>query len=92
METIVVNINNKEEYDIYIGLGTKWGNPYAKGVNMTNKERDLACDNYEKYFWEKNLFLYLDELKGKRLGCHCKPKRCHGDFLARLVNTKQIEL
>lgn len=27
------------------------------------------------------------ELRGKRLGCHCRPKHvCHGDVLARIAN------
>jgi hypothetical protein len=25
------------------------------------------------------------ELKGKRLGCYCAPKPCHGDVLARVA-------
>ena len=28
----------------------------------------------------------LHELKGKTLGCFCKPKSCHGDILVELVN------
>jgi hypothetical protein len=32
----------------------------------------------------------LHELKGKKLGCFCKPKRCHGDFLAREANKIKI--
>jgi hypothetical protein len=26
------------------------------------------------------------ELRGKVLGCYCKPKRCHGDIIAEYVN------
>ena len=29
----------------------------------------------------------LDELKGKTLGCWCKPNNCHGDILIELANT-----
>jgi hypothetical protein len=28
----------------------------------------------------------IKKLKGKRLGCFCKPKACHGDILARLAD------
>lgn len=28
----------------------------------------------------------IESLKGKRLGCWCKPDACHGDFVLRLVN------
>jgi hypothetical protein len=27
----------------------------------------------------------LEELRGKRLGCYCKPQACHGDVLVELV-------
>lgn len=50
-------------------------------------ERDRVCDEHEKELWEKiyagDISLSeLEELYGKRLGCWCKPKRCHGDALA----------
>lgn len=81
---IVVN-KYKEDFDIYIGRGSKWGNPF-KTVNSSDKERNRVCEEYEKWFWKTDLPSQLYELKGKRLGCFCKPKRCHGDFLAKLVN------
>lgn len=48
----------------------------------------LSKFDYEKYFWTTDLPNQLSELRGKRLGCYCKPLRCHGDFLAKLVNEK----
>jgi hypothetical protein len=27
----------------------------------------------------------LHELKGKKLGCWCKPQACHGDILTKLI-------
>ena len=79
--TRVVNIK-KEKYDIYIGRGSKWGNQF-KMNNWSDEERNRVCDEYEKWFWTTILPGQLHELKGKVLGCYCKPKRCHGDFLAR---------
>ena len=76
----------KEEYDVYIGRGSKWGNPFRM-QNPTDISRDHVCEAYERWFWTTALPSQLHELKGKRLGCFCKPKRCHGDFLARLVNS-----
>ena len=35
---------------------------------------------------QQHLIESLPELKDKVLGCYCKPKRCHGDFLAKLAN------
>lgn len=78
----------KEEYDIYIGRGSKWGNPFIP-LNSSEEERNRVCDAYEKWFWTTNLLSQLYELKGKRLGCFCKPKRCHGDFLVEQTNKKE---
>ncbi|MDD2495745.1 MAG: DUF4326 domain-containing protein, partial [Tissierellia bacterium] len=51
-------------------------------------ERDRVCEEYEKYFYTTDLLTHLHELRGKTLGCYCKPLRCHGDFLAKLVNER----
>lgn len=92
MTTRVVNIN-KEPYDVYIGRGSKWGNPFTHKDGTTAKykvdTRKEAIENYREYimFGEgKHLLNDLHELKGKVLGCFCKPKSCHGDILAELVN------
>jgi hypothetical protein len=75
----------KEPLHIYIGRGSKWGNPFVMN-NSSDEERNRVCDMYEEYFWTTDLKNHLHELKGRKLGCFCKPKRCHGDFLAKLVN------
>lgn len=82
----VVNLR-KEPYDIYIGRGSKWGNPF-KMRNNSEAERNYVCAAYEDYFYKSGLEDDLHELKGKILGCYCKPLRCHGDFLAMLVNER----
>lgn len=88
MEELCRVVNKyKEPYDVYIGRGSKWGNPFPM-ENKSDEERDRVCDLYEEYFWNSNLKNDLSELKGKVLGCYCKPKRCHGDFLAEQVNRK----
>lgn len=88
MKTKVVN-KKKEPFDVYIGRGSKWGNPFPV-LNYSKEERDRVCDEYEKWFWTTDLINDIHELKGKTLGCFCKPKRCHGDFLAKLANSKGI--
>ena len=80
----VVNLK-KEKYDVYIGRGSIWGNPFIM-KNYSQAERDKVCDEYEKWFWTTDLPNQLYELKGKVLGCYCSPLRCHGDFLAEQVN------
>lgn len=72
----------KEPYDVYIGRPSKWQNPYKIGKDGTREEV------IEK-FVENILPILLPniwELKGKVLGCWCKPKACHGDILAILAD------
>ena len=81
-KTRVVNVRT-EGHDIYIGRGSKWGNPYIIGVDG---DRIEVIKKYEKYLSSnKELLESLPELKGKRLGCHCDPLICHGDVLKRWV-------
>jgi len=76
----VVNLN-KSPYDIYIGRPSKWGNPFKTG----NRYKDIQL--FENYLINnKELFNSLFELKGKILGCFCKPKKCNGDIIAKYVN------
>jgi len=74
----------KNSYDIYIGRGSKWGNPYKIGKDGN---RDEVIAKYATYISKKpELLADVHELKGKILGCYCKPKGCHGDILVKLVN------
>ncbi len=75
----------KSKFDVYIGRGSKWGNPFILGKDG---DRDEVCDKYEDWFWKPDIRNDISELKGKILGCFCKPKRCHGDFLARIANER----
>lgn len=85
----VVNLNTCKDWgkpgDILIDRKTKWGNPF---IMQDESKRDDVCDKYEIWLNEKLHFkmLNLDDLSlAKRLGCHCKPKRCHGDYLKKLI-------
>lgn len=83
----VVNIDKDEKYDIYIGRGSTWGNPYAIGVDG---DRDEVIRKFS-YDFDRGFLNFtkgdLMTLRGKRLGCHCKPSSCHGDVLASYVNS-----
>lgn len=91
LETRVVNLY-KEPYDTYIGRPRKgetsiWHNPFIVGVHG---ERGECVKLYETYIREKLVsgeisLKELKKLKGKRLGCFCKPQDCHGDVLVKLV-------
>ena len=89
METSVVNCK-KEDYDVYIGRPSKWGNPFSIGKHGTREE---VIEKYQEWLsgqWE--LLDSLDELEGKVLGCHCKPLACHGDVLAALANNRSPKM
>lgn len=82
-QTIVVN-KYQNKYDIYIGRGSKWGNPFNIGKDGNREE---VIQKYEMYLLNNfELMSSLPKLKGKVLGCFCKPKACHGDILAKYAN------
>ncbi len=69
----------KNPYDVYIGRPSKWGNPFEIGVDGTREE---VIVKYREYLLSnKNLMDSLSELRGKTLGCWCKPQPCHGDVI-----------
>ena len=81
--TIVVN-KIFQKYDVDISRSGKWGNPFIIGKDGTREE---VIKKYEEYIINKpELLKNLHELRGKRLGCFCKPRySCHGDVLVKLI-------
>ena len=78
----VVNVRN-EKCDVYIGRGSKWGNPFHIGKDG---DRSEVIKKYTNYILKQpELLKALPKLKGKTLGCYCAPKPCHGDVLVRLL-------
>jgi uncharacterized protein YebE (UPF0316 family) len=83
----VVNIKT-DEYEVYIGRNPvygdpKWGNPFEIGKHGTRKE---VIELYEHWLWQQpDLVSDLMSLDGKVLGCHCKPKSCHGDMIVKMI-------
>ena len=87
----VVNLKS-EPYDVYIGrsgqgLVSKWGNPFRIGKDG---DRDTVISKYRDRLWPrikdgKIKQSDLLSLKGKTLGCFCKPQPCHGDVIAEAV-------
>ena len=83
MKTKVVHCG-RAEYDVYIGRPSKWGNPFEIGRDGTRFE---VIAKYRAWVKENpKLMKDLGELRGKTLGCWCKPKPCHGDELAWLAD------
>ncbi|NBW22533.1 MAG: DUF4326 domain-containing protein, partial [Caulobacteraceae bacterium] len=94
-ETIVLNMNTNfhalkyaKDNNLYqqIDRWTDWGNPY----NLpSDGNRNEVCDAFVIYLkYKKSLLIKIHELKGKALGCHCYPSRCHGDHLKQLADEK----
>lgn len=64
---------------------SKWANPYP----LSKYTRAQSMKLYEKYIRGSDLYNHLGELKGKVLGCWCKPLLCHGDILVKLMKEKK---
>jgi hypothetical protein len=69
---------------IYIGRGSKWGNPFRIGPDG---DRATVIAKYERWLRDqRHLLRALDDLRGLQLVCFCAPLACHGDLLLRLAN------
>lgn len=66
----------RDPYDVYIGRGGDWGNPFVIGVHGTREE--VIAQYAEWIRTQSHLMVRLPELKNKILGCWCKPNACHG--------------
>lgn len=90
-KTTVVNIRT-HEYDVYIGREGHghdgyWGNPYSV---MHDGGRERAIALYREYFLKRlridpEFTKRVEQLRGKQLGCFCKPKACHGDVIVEFL-------
>ena len=97
--TRVVNLH-KSPYDVYIGRAGRgqsgyFGNPIKVGEpcpvcgKRHSRAATLVC--YRQYLMRRvqsdPLFKErIMALHGKTLGCFCKPKTCHGDILAEVID------
>lgn len=89
-KTIVVNKYHKIPYDVYIGRGSIFGNPFSHMDNTKAQykveTREEAIDKYREWILtQPQILSKLPELEGKVLGCFCKPRACHGDVLVELI-------
>ena len=74
---------------IYIGRGSKWGNPFRIGHDG---DRATVIAKYARWLADQHdLLRALDELRSRDLVCFCAPRACHGDLLLRLANTTREE-
>lgn len=91
----VVRLDGLEpNYDVDITRRGPWGNPFVIGIHGSRKEviilhrkwidGKVEAPNGEVAPSKEEI---RKKLAGKRLGCHCRPKSCHGDYLAHIANT-----
>jgi hypothetical protein len=88
LKTTVVNLKC-EQYDVRIDRQTVFGNPFHISASCN---REQSIEQYRVYFLKRvandaefrNAVLAL---RGKRLGCWCKPAACHGDVIAQWVDS-----
>ena len=90
---MIVNISNGARYDVYIGRGSIWGNPFTHLPLVKTQAkyqvatRQAAIECYEDWLLQQpELLGQIYKLKGLTLGCYCRPFPCHGDVLLRLAN------
>lgn len=86
----------KDSYDILIDRTTMWGNPFRIGRDGSRSDVIKAFELWlrridYRNFKQKELQLILDninKLNHKTLGCWCKPKSCHGDIYADIIEER----
>jgi len=96
--TKVVHLR-KDDYTVYIGRPSPWGNPFTHlnhglGKAMVSSHEEsieayelwLRGKKYQDFLQKKRAWILknLGVLDGETLGCFCKPKSCHGDILLKL--------
>lgn len=107
MTTTVVNRRHHITYDVYVGRGSKWGNPFShlspsrvrKGTIQV-ATREEAIESYIE--WADDQLTadptWLDPLRGKVLACWCRPMDgfegkllCHAQVLAAMCDDIEPE-
>ena len=71
------------------------GNPHPIGwcaICGREHTREDCIEEFRKDFYEKlsrdpEFKMAVLSLKGKRLGCYCKPKKCHGDVIRDYIES-----
>ena len=97
--TSVVNLKSGP-HDVYIGRAGHghdgyFGNPYrVEALGGRASGRQQAISRYRHLFnariqTDPEFRRRIETLRGKRLGCFCKPDACHGDVIAEYLDREQ---
>jgi hypothetical protein len=82
----------EDDNHIYIGRSMGWVKGAKKSIwankfSVKDYGRKEALRLYkEDIVKDKKLMMKLPELRGKVLGCWCRPDKCHGDVLIELLD------
>jgi len=93
--TELVNIRRTPDAQIdqYIDRRSDFGNPFKLQKDGGDYTREESVEAYRDWFYsDENETLReraKEELKGKTLGCWCKPKACHGDVLIAFLEGQE---
>jgi hypothetical protein len=80
---------------VYVGRGSKWGNPYIVGTEMVTgphgdpREPMTAAEAVALYreYVEQHACIVDEHLRGRNLACWCAlDQPCHADVLLELAN------
>lgn len=89
------------ENDVYIGRGSALGNPFTSIRDRNTKAEfisDAPIEDFEIYLEQKiaekdkkicdelNRIYKMDEVN---LLCFCKPKKCHGDIIKEVIESRK---
>jgi hypothetical protein len=86
--TTVVNRRSGAPYDLMADRTSFWGNPFHIGVDGTR--RAVIAKYRVMVLSRPDMLARLPELRGRVLGCWCKPKPCHADVLAELADSGEF--
>lgn len=84
----IVFVKDGEKKERFPKQSSVFCNPFKVGKDGT---RDDVIQKYKSYIIsrlesEPAVRAEFQTLKGKRLGCWCKPEACHADILVELMN------
>lgn len=81
MSTRVVN-RRREREEAYIGRGSMFGNPFVIGRDGS---REDVIVKYIRWFEQRlsdpGFEQAVERLRGRVLGCYCRPLACHGQVI-----------
>ena len=85
MKTTVVNVNRGESCDVNIMRPGPWSNPFTVGKQ---RSKAMALNLFRQHLLNHPMLVEAARrvLKGRRLGCCCKPERCHGDIWVEVLD------